>query len=598
VEPRKIKKYLIQNKKENTMKTKRILAILLVVMFIMSAFPMVALATVPPVPVPTGISVNGQTLTIRFGTCPLDDAATLVPANFTVVVADPDDLDTDVTAAVVTNATTVTLTLADPVPYDATGVTVTYAGTALVCEDDVAVAGFGPLGVTVATPPPLTQVHDDSSADILVPEITYTQFREATLPTSVPFTFVLDPQGLYGMTNDQIRSLVVEPGVTGGRLGRMAIVPCTAADCPDHDDGGDDSGTCNEDEVWQLLPTAGQIIFSNYAPHFINNSNFDVALEIEFSFDDNDTGDTVATAATPGAVSTDADPRVFIGATFSAENVQAAPTGFSGGSLMMPVLHAAQKPVFILGAAEYDDFIEITRVPDTPTGSIQSIVVEQRKDKVTGNNGHGTQFRLSGRCNPDADWSDIDAADLSISITFTLTTPPTAPAHAWSLSPAQLTALGAAATPVAIPGAYGLVAGNSLAAVNFILPASGFLGTPAFPVGIAPDPWAPATVPAAAWARQMSIAATGAADIPLRLDAGVTITSIHPSANPTNIFAAGGVDYSIGTAEFGGVTVPVLTISAARMATMRGGQTVGASISWTIHLSNGTSLVLTWNMVA
>ena len=299
-----------------------------------------------------------------------------------------------------------------------------------------------------------TEDHEGDGG-MLLPTTSFTQIREATLPTSAGFKFVLDPQGLYYLSNDQIKALVVEPG--GDRLGENAVTSaCTEADCEEHGDG-DGSGDCNEVTGWKLLKSAGQMIFSEYAPYFINNSNYDVALDITFSFDDDDAGGTVATAATPATVDADDDPRVFIGATFSSANIKTAPTAFSG-DVTLPILHADAKPQFLLGAANYDDETTITRDPDTPTGIIQSIDVEQRKIKAAGDTGNGTQFTLSGICNQKADWKGIDPTDLSIDITFNLVAPS---ATEWEFASTEYTG-----NPVA--GAYGLIEGNTLTATSFI----------------------------------------------------------------------------------------------------------------------------------
>jgi hypothetical protein len=423
---------------------------------------MMALAT--SAPAPTGASVNGVTLTITFaGTHGLDTTATPANSNFTVDVGAPTELEPVVTGVAIT-ATTVILTLDEAIPHTATGVTVSYAGTALVCDDDsdaptsqAAVADFTNYAVTVTTPPPSTEDHEGGGG-ILLPTTSYTQLREATLPTSAGFNFVLDPQGLYYLTDEQIEALVVEPVAGSRRLGEIVIdVECTASNCPDHDDG-DGTGTCNETTKWELLESAGQIIFSDYAPYFINNSNFDVALEIEFSFDAGATSNVVA-IDDPADIDDNTDRNVFIGATFSSNNIRTAPTTFAG-NITLPVLAPdsgdGQKPLFVLGAADYTDETTVTR--HTTTDVITAIAVAQRKVKAAGDTGNGTQFTLSGICNPKANWTGLVAADLKVNITFELTMPA---ATDWSF--AAGTYPGAA-----ISGAPGLIAGNDLATADFI----------------------------------------------------------------------------------------------------------------------------------
>ncbi|MCL2661931.1 MAG: hypothetical protein FWE83_01190 [Oscillospiraceae bacterium] len=474
------------------MKAKRIFAILLVVMFLMSAFPIMALAGAAPTVSGATVRANTSTITITFGGHGLDTAVVPNIAAFTVEVADPADLDPEVTAVAVTNATTVTLTLDEPIPTGATGVTVSYnpltAVTPLICDGTdgtpVEVAIITNQAVTVT---PANSEDHTGGGGMLLPTTSYEQHREATLPTSAGFTFVLDPQGLYNLTDTQILDLVVEPIPGGTRLGRMYPNPtgtiitecneplcpdhgvCAEADCEDHVTGGSTPcplvEDCNEvrEGVWGLLEDAGQIIFSDYAPFFINNSNFDVALEIEFAFGAAATG--VVAVATPDAVTGPAitAPNVFIGAKFSSANIITAPglTDFTvTGDIVLPIQTTARTPLFLLGAAQYTDVIEIDRdVDDVLIG----IDVEQRKTKAIGDNGHGTRFTLYGDCNPDADWSGVDASDLAIDIKLTLTTPPTTPDHVWEFPTGPLASPG---TPIA--GAYGLVAGNGLTAASFI----------------------------------------------------------------------------------------------------------------------------------
>ena len=122
---------------------------------------------------------------------------------------------------------------------------------------------------------------------------------------------------------------------------------------------------------------------------------------------------------------------------------------------------------------------------------------------------------------------------------------------------------------------------------------SGFLGSTAFPV-TGPNP-------ATSWAREISKSATGESAIGFQVAAGLTIKSIAPQANPTNVFAQG-TDYTFNAnAVFANNSIAgtgVLTITSTRMATMRDGQPVGGSISWLITLSNDSTFTLTWNVTA
>ncbi|MCL2663441.1 MAG: hypothetical protein FWE83_08975 [Oscillospiraceae bacterium] len=433
-----------------------------------------------------------------------------------------------------------------------------------------------------------TEVHGGDGG-ILLPTISYTQLREAALPTSTPFTFTLDPQGMSHLTNEQRDALAVEPG--GTRLGEIAVItPCSNSDCDYHYGGGT---ACNEVTGWKLLDTAGQIIFSTYAPCFINNSNFDVALEIEFSFDAGTSG--VVVVGTPEAAVTGTARNIFIGAVFSSDNVNTTPTDFTG-NLTLPLLAAPQKPLFLLGAAEYTNETTVTRLPDEPDGIIQSIVVEQRKTKAAGDTGHGTQLTLVGICNPNADWSGFDdyVDELSINIRFTLSIPTVT---TWSFTaPSPFVFPG---TP--IPGAYALVEGNGLTADDFItwippvynpieppieppiispsennLP-SGFMGTSIFPV----------TNPAVnEWRRDTSKVTLGVAGVvPFRRAAGVTIDRIVYASNG-NIIAT--TDYTFDQTN--------IIFTVQRMNNMKNDNAIGAEIVWLIYLSDDPefSYALTW----
>jgi len=303
----------------------------------------------------------------------------------------------------------------------------------------------------------------------LVPSVTYNQKIQATLPTSDGFAFVVDPQGLYYLSDEEIKALVVEPGDPGlRRLGEIGITkPCDEPDCEVHEKGDEDED-CNEETGWKLLDTAGQIIFSPYSPWFRNMSNFDIALAIDFAFTDGDDDEDVIAVATPALVgAVPATAAVFIGATFSATNVAVEPTDFAG-AVTLPILADSQEPLFILNAANYTDETTITRDDDI----ITAISVKMREVLASGATGHGTQFMLSGRCNPAANWEAIEknaALNLGIKVLFELTVPraDAAPLDSvWSFTPANLLALGAGDP---IPGAYGLVETDELEAADFVI---------------------------------------------------------------------------------------------------------------------------------
>jgi hypothetical protein len=434
-----------------------------------------------------------------------------------------------------------------------------------------------------------TEVHGGDGG-ILLPTISYAQLREATLPTSTPFTFTLDPEGLYHLTAEQEAALVVEPG--GTRLGEIAVItPCSNTDCGVHYGG---STACNEVTGWKLLDTAGQIIFSTYAPFFINNSNFDVALEIELSFDAGTSG--VVVVGTPDAAVTGTARNIFIGALFSSDNVNTTPTDFSG-DLTLPILTTQRKPLFLLGAAEYNNETTVTRLPDAPDGIIQSIVVEQGKTKAAGNTGHGTQLTLVGICNPNADWSGFDAShvsQLSINIKFSLEIP--------AVTTSTFTAPSPFAFPgIPIPGAYALVEGNGLTAADFImwtppvydpteppvippiispsaanLP-SGFMGSSVFPVtNPATNEWRCDT-------HKPTVGVQGV--VPFRRAADVTVDRIVYASNG-NVIAV--TDYTVNQTN--------IIFSITRMDNMKNNNALGAEIVWLIYLSDDPdfSYALTW----
>ncbi|MDR2572651.1 MAG: hypothetical protein LBD23_20485 [Oscillospiraceae bacterium] len=291
----------------------------------------------------------------------------------------------------------------------------------------------------------------------LLPEITYQQKTVADLPTSESFDFILDPQGLYYLTDEEISALVVDG--TGKRLGEMNITGCTEDDCEDCDKGDADA-PCNGDLTWEPLEDAGQIIFSSWAPYFINDSNHEAAIEIEFEFGDGSTGDAIVTPVTTEAAvtATPTAANVFIGAVFSTTNVRSEPSGFSGGRVL-PITKTPQTPLFIFDAAEYEDETTVIRVGE----NIARITVDRYKNKTDAITGNGTQLVLIGECNPEADWEavfDNPATDLSIDIVFSLITPD----DGWEFDN-ELTAKGTLAD---VSGAYGLVVGNSLTGTSFV----------------------------------------------------------------------------------------------------------------------------------
>lgn len=290
----------------------------------------------------------------------------------------------------------------------------------------------------------------DGSGGSLAPVNTYTQLTEVTLPTGEAFSFVIDPSGLYYMSDEEIEALVVDSAT--GLL-----------------------GTLDENDAWQPLETAGQVVFSDYAPYFINNSNFQVAVELGLTFTDGNSEGSITALDDPADIGTandGDDVEVFIGAALSTANVTAAPTSFSG-TKVVPVLAAtaALAPLFIFDAANYEDAIEVTR--DETSGNITAIETAEKSVKAEDFEGHGTQIVLFGECNTAADWVAIaEDGDVkpSIEVKFTFTAPATTSSvfddelkTDYSIDDAD-----AIAALVSVSGAYGMVEANDVAGSDLV----------------------------------------------------------------------------------------------------------------------------------
>jgi hypothetical protein len=313
-------------------------------------------------------------------------------------------------------------------------------------------------------------VEGEGAGSGLWPDVSYAQKTVALIPTSLGFDFILDPQGLYNLTDEEIEDSAI--CLETRRLGVLGA--------------GD---------VWEPHPEAGQIIFAHYAPYFINMSNHETILEIEFSFtdgktvadviaiDDPDDVNCVGDDCACGHCEPDDDPLalVFIGATFSTGVVDEIPDDFAG-TLGLPILDTVQTPLFIFKGAEYTHEIKVERGPD---GMPTVVDVEMLKELADDATGFGTQFMLTGFCNPNANWGPIfidPDIELAIEVIFSLTTPdePLTGLGGWEFTVDELAALldeGASGEIddrddlddwLIITGIYGLYLANDLEASDFV----------------------------------------------------------------------------------------------------------------------------------
>lgn len=205
-----------------------------------------------------------------------------------------------------------------------------------------------------------------------------TVFRAST---AANFNFVLDPQGLYGLTDGDIEAL--DPHPTQNRLGIIV------------------------DTTWQPLENAGQIIFANDGEggHYVNESTHAQAVTLGLRLTSAGTSHetAVTTVGTPGEVDgTAGDVNLFIGATFSRDNVIASVTADEFfGEVTLPITRVAQAPLFILDEADYTDSV-------TVTGSGPDRVISVTRDaNLVADTGNGTQFMLEGALNSAANWSAL-----------------------------------------------------------------------------------------------------------------------------------------------------------------------------------------------
>ena len=203
-----------------------------------------------------------------------------------------------------------------------------------------------------------------------------------TLPTDSLFDFVLDPQGIYGMTAAEIEALDVGPD---NRLGKIT---------------GEGA-----DATWTSLDNAGRIWFTEkYAPIMLNESNFDAVLKVGFTLTQLDGSNvattTALTAAEPTNVQNGTATSIFIGAVFSTDNVSGTPSSFEG-TVASPLLsNSTQTSLFVLESAQYDPRIEASG-PDGGAATSTTIYLRDTLEEGTGN---GTQFVFYGECNEAADW--------------------------------------------------------------------------------------------------------------------------------------------------------------------------------------------------
>lgn len=237
------------------------------------------------------------------------------------------------------------------------------------------------------------------------PTVTWVDERTdaISLATSVNFNFIIDPNGIHGMEDEEINALVPNPDPAINLLGRMV--------------GGD----------WTALPTAGQIVFveDGAGGSFINESSYPVTAELSLGLTIQPAGDghaldgqTITPVTTISAVTGSTNANVFIGATFSDDNVRApiSPANFESdffGDVTLPITGTAQSAGLVLPSGQFTD---------TVVASGGAVTVTRNATFVDGS-GNGTQIALAGESNPAADWSILlgaGAATISLSLVTTV----------------------------------------------------------------------------------------------------------------------------------------------------------------------------------
>lgn len=255
---------------------------------------------------------------------------------------------------------------------------------------------------------PVTALADPTSPDTTdgvgtTPEVIWIDEPESQMlvATSANFDFIIDPHGIHGMEDSAVEALVAHP---------------------EHDR----LGTLDGDNNWQPLTTAGQIIFANAAGGgFINESSYPVTVGLELNLTVVGAGASqadgaVVPVATEAAVTTNSAANVFIGATFSEDNVNAPieEANFDEdffGDVTLPIISAARSAVFVLPAALYEDDVDVTN---------GVVTVTRNADLVEGS-GSGTHLALAGiaNCHLEANWDilnlDADPATISLRLVAT-----------------------------------------------------------------------------------------------------------------------------------------------------------------------------------
>jgi hypothetical protein len=194
-----------------------------------------------------------------------------------------------------------------------------------------------------------------------------TNIYSVMLPTNTAWDFILDPQGLVGAYRD---------------------------DPTGWDTGKDPSVT---------EPFAGRIISRDYVPTAINNSSFDVSLSVTLKL----TGDAVAVTS-ESAVHSGTGNNVLLTIEPAAGAVSTRSAVFIGSGSSFAVSDEPGVLKFVLAPADY--VFNHVAGSDPPDFTYTRIA----------NTGKGTQFRIGGQCNKNADWTDFadDTKGVGINAVF------------------------------------------------------------------------------------------------------------------------------------------------------------------------------------
>ncbi|MCL2633228.1 MAG: hypothetical protein FWD34_01805 [Oscillospiraceae bacterium] len=199
---------------------------------------------------------------------------------------------------------------------------------------------------------------------------TDTNIYSVLLPTAESWDFVLDPQGLIG----------AHASGTVGNANELSNA--TPSD---------------------LAPFAGKIISGSYVPTAINNSSFDVTLGVTLRV----TGDAVAVTS-ESAVHAGISNNILLTVEPAANSVNTQGAEFVGSGTGYAVLNTAGELKFVLDSANY----VFNAVPGSSGSEFSYDIVP--------NTGKGTQLKIGGYCNKNADWTQFadDTKGVGINAVF------------------------------------------------------------------------------------------------------------------------------------------------------------------------------------